>query len=143
MPMRIVATLTALAVAGAIGSFVAAGCGPVTSGTEGVSCTQQSDCNTGLTCLPYLQINETDGGCAALGTVCLQKCATDEDCANVASGFTCMTACGGTPVCEPPMFYDDALVVGPGSDASSVDGANPTDAASPIDGAGPIDAQGQ
>jgi hypothetical protein len=118
--MRIVATLAALVVAGATGSLVAAGCGTATSGAEGISCTEQSDCNTGLACLPYLQINQEDGGCMMLATSCLQKCTTDEDCANLALGFVCMTACGGTPVCEPPMILP--------SDAGAVDAMSPVDA---------------
>lgn len=126
--MRIFATLAAIATAGAIGSLLAEGCSPVTSGAEGVSCTDQSDCNTGLTCLPYLQIN-ADGGCASLATACLQKCAMNEDCVNYL-GFTCMTSCGGTPVCEPEMIFTDM-------DASAPPDA---DAGSPADAA---DAQGQ
>jgi len=121
--------LGALAVAGVIASLVAAGCSPVTSGSEGVSCTEQSDCNSGLTCLPYLQVN-ADGGCASLATACLQKCETNEDCANLAPGFACMTSCGGAFVCEPEMVLPD-------TDAGAVFDA---DAGSPVDAA---DAQGQ
>jgi hypothetical protein len=116
--MRIVPTLVAVAVAGAIGSLIAAGCGPITSGAEGISCTDQSDCASGYLCLPYFQIG--DAGCASIGTSCLQKCATDEDCANLQLGFTCMTACGGTFVCEPPMIFGDAAVA---VDASATDAA--------------------
>jgi hypothetical protein len=123
--MRIAATLTALLAAGTITSFVAAGCGNTTSGAEGISCTEQSDCSSGLTCLPYFQAD--DGGCTNLGTLCLQTCANDEDCANLALGFVCVTACGGTPVCEPPMFFSEAS----------------TDAPPVTDATGPVDAQGQ
>jgi hypothetical protein len=121
--MRIVATIIALAVAGVTGSFIAAGCGPVTSGAEGISCTDQSDCASGYTCLPYIQIDPEGGACATLSTLCLQKCTTDEDCANLALGFTCMTACGGTPVCELPM--------------------NAPDASGAVEAAVPLDAKGQ
>jgi hypothetical protein len=129
--MRISAALAAIAVTGVIASLVAAGCSPVSSGAEGVSCTEQSDCNSGLTCLPYLQIN-ADGGCASLATACLQKCETNEDCANLAPGFACMTSCGGTFACEPEMIFTDT-----DTDAGAVADA---DAGSPRDAA---DAQGQ
>jgi hypothetical protein len=124
--MRIVATIAALVVVGTLGSVIGAGCSPTTSGSEGVSCTEQSDCTSGLQCVPYLQINEVDGGCSILSSECLQTCATDEDCANVAFGFTCMTQCGGTPVCEPPMTIpSDAS---PSIDAAAADAATPVDA---------------
>ena len=127
--MRILAPLAAIAVAGAIGSLIAAGCGPATSGAEGVSCTEQSDCSSGLTCLPYLQVN-ADGGCTSLASACLQKCETNEDCVNLPLGFACMTSCGGMFVCEPEMVFTD-------TDAGAVVDA---DAGSPADAA---DAQGQ
>jgi hypothetical protein len=129
--MRFFAILAATAAAGGIASLVAVGCGPVSSGAEGVSCTEQSDCSSGLTCLPFLQVN-ADGGCASLATACLQKCETDEDCANLMPGFACMTSCEGTFVCEPEMISTDT-----DTDAGAVVDA---DAGSPMDAA---DAQGQ
>jgi hypothetical protein len=135
--MRIAVILFALATAGVIGTFMAAGCGPVTSGAQGVSCTDQSDCINGLECLPIIQI--TDAGCQTLSSACQQKCTTDQDCVNSGADFTCLTECGGTPVCEPQMIFGDASFLL--TDASAEAAA--ADAGSPVDAGGASDAQGQ
>jgi hypothetical protein len=129
--MRFAVVLFALAAAGVIGSSMAAGCGPVTSGVQGVSCTDQSDCSDGLECLPIIQI--TDAGCQTLSSACQQKCTTNQDCVNSGADFTCLTECGGTAVCEPQMIFGDASFLF----------ADATAEAGPVDAGGVLDAQGQ
>jgi hypothetical protein len=79
-----------------------AGCGSTSGGAEGLSCTVDSDCFTGLECLAYMV--SADGGCASLGNQCLQPCQVDSDCATGPStglvGLFCQTACGTKPACE-------------------------------------------
>jgi hypothetical protein len=78
------------------------GCGPTLAGIEGVACNGDSDCNTGLACLPYHVHGDaggTDAGCASLGNKCLRPCRVDADCRE-GPGLTCVTFCGGTGACE-------------------------------------------
>jgi hypothetical protein len=94
-------------VAAAIGSTVvlvlclASGCGPTTSGIQGITCTADGDCNPGLKCLPY-QIFGDGGACASTGRECLTPCRADADCKGQSVGLVCFTACGGMAVCEDP-----------------------------------------
>lgn len=85
-----------------------AGCGDATSGAEGIVCDTDSDCMGGLRCLNYWVV--VDGGCASEGTLCVQLCQTDSDCATGASaglGLTCFSSCGGTATCEAPVASPD------------------------------------
>jgi hypothetical protein len=82
----------------------AGGCGSTTSGLEGISCSTDSDCNSGLKCLPYRVYGEagvpSDGGCPSIGNECLAPCNEDSDCTSQGPGLVCLSGCGGTSVCE-------------------------------------------
>jgi hypothetical protein len=91
----------ALFAAALVAAGCSAGCGSTSGGAEGLSCAVDSDCFSGLACLPYMVT--TDGGCASLGNECLQRCQTNSDCASgpsVGLGLVCQTACGAKPACE-------------------------------------------
>jgi hypothetical protein len=110
----------------------AGGCEPVTPGIEGISCTSDDNCNAGLKCLYYLQLGAgLDGGCSASGRLCLHPCQVDTDCQGYGEGVACLTACGGSPACEPIMVLDasayGAAESGPdGSGEGASDGAGDT-----------------
>jgi hypothetical protein len=103
----------------AVGLFAAGGCGPVSSGIEGVTCTQDSDCNPGLKCLAYEGFAEAsaeggdEGGvgpsCANGGNECLVPCHTNDDCNAAAAGLICFTSCGAS-ACEAPGYLGVPLV---------------------------------
>src|ERR1017187_972715 len=58
-----------------------AACSPVTSGVQGISCTTDGDCNSGLSCLTFYVAGDAgDGGCSSSGRVCQQACKSDSDC---------------------------------------------------------------
>ncbi len=82
-------------------AMIVGGCGNTTSGIEGISCTAQSDCNSGLSCLDYYTEGDSgvEAGCSSVGKVCLQPCTTSSDC--TIEGYVCFTACGGAPACLP------------------------------------------
>jgi hypothetical protein len=95
----------------ALGSAVAmaiGGCGPTTSGIQGISCKVNTDCNSGLSCLTvYVEADAgEDAGCTSAGAECLQPCKTNSDCTE--QGYVCFTACGGTPACLPGYAVTDA-----------------------------------
>lgn len=97
--------LLSFSVVGALSLFAAGGCGETTSGIEGISCTQDSDCNSGLKCLPYEGFTDggggNDAGCASSGSECLAPCTTNADCTAAGPGLICFASCGaGT--CEAP-----------------------------------------
>lgn len=78
-----------------------ASCGSTSGGAEGLACSVDSDCLSGLACLPY--VVTMDGGCASLGNECLQRCQANSDCASgpsIGLGLVCQTACGTEPACE-------------------------------------------
>ena len=85
---------------------ILAACGPKTSGLEGISCSADSDCGTGLKCLAYAIMVDggADGGCTSLGKVCVQPCTTDNDCGSLDAGFTCSAGCNASSVCQPPEY---------------------------------------
>ncbi len=88
-------------VAALLAASCCASCGSTSAGVEGLSCSVDGDCFSGLACLPYMVT--TDGGCASLGSECLQPCQTNSDCASGPStglGLVCQTACGAKPACE-------------------------------------------
>jgi hypothetical protein len=91
-------------------AIVIGGCGPNTSGIQGISCTADSDCNSGLSCLNSLVEADAgeDAGCTSIGSQCLQPCHTNSDCTE--QGYFCFTACGGTPACLPVVPGMDAAV---------------------------------
>lgn len=72
-------------------------------GFAGETCSRASDCNSGFQCLEYS--TPVDGGCASMGTVCLQPCLTSSDCAG--TGFGCYASCGGPTVCQPAPVMPD------------------------------------
>jgi hypothetical protein len=90
----------------AIAILSGTGCGQTTSGVEGITCESDSDCNSGLKCLPYEVFADGgdggggDAGCVADGNECLMPCTTNADCASVGAGVVCLTSCGGTSACE-------------------------------------------
>lgn len=88
----------------ALAAGFCAGCDTTLSAeAEGVPCATNSDCVGGLQCLDYYIM--ADGGCASLGSECLQPCQVDSDCASGPSeglGLVCQTTCGAAPACEEP-----------------------------------------
>jgi hypothetical protein len=82
-------------------AMVVFACGPTTSGIEGISCTSDSDCNTGLKCLAYYPAPDSgaDGGCTQYGSVCLEPCTTASDCTQ--QGDVCAMGCAGPLACIP------------------------------------------
>jgi hypothetical protein len=80
------------------------GCGATTSGVEGITCSTDGDCNSGLKCLPYQVYGDaavpSDGGCPSTGNECLAPCKSDSDCTSQGPGLVCFSACGGTAACE-------------------------------------------
>jgi hypothetical protein len=96
-----------------------AGCGPAASGAEGISCAVDSDCYSGLKCLPYFVTATADGGCVSIGDECLQPCQVDSDCASGVSaglGLMCQTICGTMPACEVVVYPEGGTDAG--TDAS-------------------------
>ncbi len=96
----------ALVLAAALVGAAGLRCGETTSGDEGISCTADGDCMSGLRCLPFMVTSGT--GCTSPGLECLQPCESDADCANLNGGFACLRSCPGTAACEPEMASIDA-----------------------------------
>jgi hypothetical protein len=94
------------AAACALAAWPQGGCGPRSSGIPGISCGQDSECNSGLQCLDFKVPSEAgaDAGCDSLGKECLQPCLTSADCAAGGVGLVCFASCGGTPACEPASY---------------------------------------
>ncbi|HSY25638.1 MAG TPA: hypothetical protein VK841_26145 [Polyangiaceae bacterium] len=102
-----------------LGAFIA--CTPASSGLPYVSCTEDSDCNTGLRCLTN-SLPELDGGCTSVGMECVQPCSQDSECtATLGSGYACLQGpCGASiPICQPIVETDGASSLP--SDASASD----------------------
>jgi hypothetical protein len=80
-------------------------CAPATSGAEGITCTTDSNCGSGLKCLSFRYVDGgAEGGCSTAGQACLKPCQTNADCAPDDAGFgECITSCGGQAACEPAM----------------------------------------
>jgi hypothetical protein len=78
-------------------------CSPATSGIQGIFCTADSDCNSGLKCLEFDPPPDggTDAGCISSGKRCLTPCTTNAECANAGPGLTCVAGCTGVPACVP------------------------------------------
>jgi len=93
---------------GLAAAVVIAGCGPVTSGVQGISCKVNTDCNSGLSCLTIYAEGDAsgDGGCSSVGAECLQPCKTNSDCTE--QGYVCLAACEGSPACLPAPAAADA-----------------------------------
>jgi len=83
-------------------------CGPNTSGLQGISCSSDSDCNSGLKCLAYYLETDSgaDGGCGQFGSVCQQPCKITSDCTE--EGFVCVSSCGDVAACQLASAVPDA-----------------------------------
>jgi hypothetical protein len=79
------------------------GCGPKTSGAEGITCKLDSDCGSGLACLEYAIAADGggDAGCSSLGKICARSCGGDAGCGALDAGFVCSHTCNAAPVCQP------------------------------------------
>jgi len=90
------------------GTITLTACGPTTSGVQGISCTSDSDCNSGLKCLAYYQVTDsgTDGGCDQFGSVCQQPCKSSSDCTE--EGYVCTSSCGDVTSCQLGFAGPDA-----------------------------------
>jgi hypothetical protein len=113
-------------------------CGPGSSGLQGVSCTEDRDCGSGLRCLTE-SLPSTDGGCTGLGKECLTLCSTDTECTtSLGPGYACSSGpCGAdVPTCQ-------ALASSPEDSGGSLEATVPSDATGPSDGTGPSDATAQ
>ena len=107
----------------------AVACSPTSSGAQGVSCTQDTDCGPGLQCLSESLPSE-DGGCTGVGMECLLLCSTDAECVgSLGAGFECSKGpCGaGTLACQP--------VAPAGDGGSGADARAPSDGGAGLDGA--------
>jgi hypothetical protein len=103
---------------------LAIACAPVSSGLPGVSCTQSSDCGSGLQCLAD-SLPEDGGGCVSVGMECLKPCSSEEDCtATLGSGYFCSQGTCGASIatCQPEAEVD----AGPDADAASMSDAPAT-----------------
>jgi hypothetical protein len=110
----------ALVAASALAVCFEGGCSPP-PGPPGVSCSQDSDCEVGLECLPFEVPPDsgTDGGCSSPGQECLLPCQTTPDCATGGVGLVCFAACGGTPACEPGGYDGIPVDAEPPSEAGT------------------------
>lgn len=118
-------------------SMILSASGPTSSGEQGVTCTEDSNCGSGLRCLSET-LPSGDGGCYGIGSVCLLVCTTDADCAAALSlGYVCtMGPCGAAVLaCQPSSAPGDGgpewaepSYTGPNADASTTDGDSSADA---------------
>jgi hypothetical protein len=82
-------------------SSVLVACGPISSGQQGVTCDENSDCGSGLQC--FSESLAEEGGCTSIGKVCLTLCSDDSDCDKaLGPGYTCSSGpCGASvPTCQ-------------------------------------------
>jgi hypothetical protein len=91
-----------LAAACALAAWPQAGCDAKSSGIEGISCAQDSDCNSALRCLDFEVPSDAgiDAGCTSIGKECLQPCVASTDC-QADAGLVCFASCGVAAACEP------------------------------------------
>ena len=89
-PMR---TATLLAVFGALGALCACG-----GTTVGRTCTQDSDCDKGQTCYPFVANGYCSKGCDAEGTS--KDCPSGTICAQGVSSLYCANVCQSQGDCR-------------------------------------------
>jgi hypothetical protein len=65
--------------------------------SAGTSCSADSDCAAGLSCLALSAV--TDAGCTSLAKACSKACTVNSDCASLGSNYTCFGNCGSTRAC--------------------------------------------
>jgi hypothetical protein len=102
-----------------LGALIA--CTPASSGLPYVSCTEDSDCNTGLRCLTN-SLPELDGGCTGVGMECVQPCSQDSECTTtLGPGYACLKGpCGASvPICQP--FFEEDGASSAATDVSASD----------------------
>jgi len=89
-----------LAAASSITTCILMACSSSSTGAggNGVGCSVDKDCATGLKCLPRPVSFTPDAGCAFANTECLSECTEDSQCASLGGNLHCFLACGG--ICE-------------------------------------------
>ena len=61
------------------------------------ACSASSDCDKGLMCLDFAQINGS--ACMNVGKQCTIACTDDASCASLGSAFRCFATCTADKVC--------------------------------------------
>lgn len=94
---RTTAFLVLLAVSATVLLALTPGCGSNSLHEAGTSCSTDSDCAAGLSCLGIA--NNSGGACSTIAHSCTKSCVTSLDCLAVGLNFSCLPSCGSEGTC--------------------------------------------